>query len=127
MLEKREDNINVQKLRAILLLEADFNTIHKIIVNNRLLPSIEVAEAILIEVTDGRRSQVATHLALDKKLISKIVNARKLPIITIYVNATNCYNRVTHLFASLYVQYFGAETIYLAILFRAIYSMKIFL
>ena len=100
---------------------------HKIIFNNRLLSSIEVAEAIPIEVIGGRRSQAATHLALDKKLISDIANVRKLPTITVYADVTNCYNRIAHPFSSLYMQYFGAEITYLAVLFRAIHLMKMFL
>ena len=101
MLEKSAGDVNVQKLWAILLLEADFNAMHKIIFNNRLIPSIEAANAIPIEVIGGRRSQAATHLALDKKLIADIANVRKLLTITIYANATNCYDQVAHPFASL--------------------------
>ena len=56
MLEKVPGNINVQKLRAILLLEADFNAMHKIIFNNSLILSIERVNAIPIEVVRGRRS-----------------------------------------------------------------------
>ena len=54
MLEKTAGNVHVQKLRAILLLEADFNTIHKIIFNTRLIPNIEAENAILIEVIGGQ-------------------------------------------------------------------------
>ena len=100
---------------------------HKIIFNNRLILSIEAANAILMEVIGGRRSQVATYLALDKKLIADIANIRKLPTIIICADATNCYNRVAHPFASLCAQYFGLDIIYLAVLFRAIQSMKMFL
>ena len=38
MLEKKPNEIAVSKLRAILLLEADFNTVNKIIFNTRLIP-----------------------------------------------------------------------------------------
>ena len=99
----------------------------KIIFNDRLPPSIDLANAIPIEVIGERRSQAVTYLALDKKLIFNIVNIRKLPAITICADTTNYYNRVVHSFTSLYTQYFWTETTYLAILFRAIYSMKIFL
>ena len=99
---------------------------HKVIFNNRLLPSIEVAEAILIKVIGSRRSQAVSHLALDKKLISNIANVRKLPIINVCTNAINCYNRVAYSFTSLYAQYFLVEITYLAVLFRAIYLIKIF-
>ena len=67
MLEKLIGSINAQKLRAILLLGADFSAMHKIIFNNRLMLNIEVTNAILIEVIGGRRSQAATYLALDEK------------------------------------------------------------
>ena len=97
--------MNVQKLQAILLLEANFNTICKIIFNNRLLHSIEVVNAILIEVIGGRRFQLVTYLALDKKLTSNIVNVRKLPAITTYTDATNYYDRVAHPFDSLCTEY----------------------
>ena len=52
---------------------------------------------------------------------------RKLPIITICADTTNCYNRVAHPFASLCAQYFGLDLSYLVVLFRAIQSMKMFL
>ena len=127
MLEKSVGNFNAQKLRAILLLEADFNAMHKIIFNNRLAPNIEAANAIPVEAIGGRRSQAATQLALDKNLIADIVNARKLPTITICADATNYYDRVVHPFASLCAQYFSLEITCLAVLFRAILSMKMFL
>lgn len=127
MLEKVAGDINVQKLRAILLLEADFNALHKIMFNNRLTPKLEESGMIPIEIIGGRRSQAATHLALNKKLIADIANVRKLPMIAICANATNCYDRVAHPFASLCAQYFGLEISYLAVLFRATQRMKIFL
>ena len=50
MLEKSKENIHVSKLRAILLLEADFNTLNKIVFNNRALPAIKASKIILLEV-----------------------------------------------------------------------------
>ena len=82
---------------------------------------------ILVEIIGGRRSQAATYLALNKKLIADIANIRKLPMITICADATNCYDRVAHPFASLCAQYFGLEISYLAVLFRATQSIKMFL
>ena len=56
MLEKVSGNINVQKPRAVLLLEADFNMMQKIIFNNRLNPKLEAANTIPMEVIGGRRA-----------------------------------------------------------------------
>ena len=55
MLKKLASNVNAQKLRNILLLEADFNAFHKIISNNRLILSIAMKEDILMEVIGTRR------------------------------------------------------------------------
>ena len=42
------------------------------------------------------------YLALNKKLIVDITNARKTHTVTIHLDAANCYNRVAYSFTSLY-------------------------
>ena len=74
---------------TIFLIEASFNAMHKAIFNNRLIPSIEVVDAIPIEIIGERGPQVATHLVLNKKLTSNAVNIRKLPSIAIYSDVKN--------------------------------------
>ena len=66
MLEKLAGNINAQKLRAILFPEVDFNGMCKIIFDNRLISEIEATNIIPEEVIEDWRSQVATHLMLNK-------------------------------------------------------------
>ena len=41
ILEKSPGNINVQKLRAVFMLEADLNVLHEIIFNGRMTPVFE--------------------------------------------------------------------------------------
>ena len=127
MLEKSPGDINVQKLQAILILEADFNTMHKIIFNQRVMPRLEQYNDIPKEIIGGRKNQAATHLALNKKLISDISNVRKLLTVTICADATNCYNRIAHPFASLCAQYCRLGIEHLSVLFTTIQSMKMFL
>ena len=55
MLEKLEGNAYMSKLKAILLLEVDFNTLNKIVFNCGVLPAIEASKATLSEVIGGRR------------------------------------------------------------------------
>ena len=86
-------------------MEADFDATHKTILNNRLILSIENADAIPVEVVGGRRSQAATHLALNKNLIANIANICKLPMVTICTDVIISYDRVAHLFASLRAQW----------------------
>ena len=56
ILDKLAGNENTQKLRTMLLLEANFNVMHEIIFNNRLILSIKAINATPIEVIGGRRS-----------------------------------------------------------------------
>ena len=56
MLEKLTGNANAQNLRAMLLLEANFNALHEIIFNDRPILNLEVTGAMLIEVIGWRRS-----------------------------------------------------------------------
>ena len=105
----------------------NLNPIDKITFNNRLILIIEVANKILIEVIEGRRFKVVTYLALNKKFLASIANARELPIITIYTHTTNYYNVVAHSFASLCAQYFTLEIVCFVVLFRVIQSMKMLL
>ena len=114
-------------MRALLLLEEDFNGLHKINFNGRLTPSLEASSSMPQEIIGGRRSQSATHIALRKKSIADISNTRKLPTVTICADAANCYDRVSHPYASFCPQYFGIEICYILVLLKEIQSMKIHL
>ena len=66
MLEKKVNNISVIMLRAILLLEANFNAANKIIFNTWLILQIEQREEIPKEIVGERRLQSAIHIAINK-------------------------------------------------------------
>ena len=120
ILEKFLGKILVEKLRAMLLLEADFNALHKIIFNGRILPTLERNNVIPSEIIGERKSQSAIHDALNKKLITDISNQIKSLSIVISADATNCYDRVAHSFASLAAEHFGVQLCYIRVLLTAI-------
>ena len=66
MLEKDPSNLLIKKLRVLLLLEADFNTLYKINFNGMLTPSLEHPSEIPKKI-GNKRSQVSNHLYLRKK------------------------------------------------------------
>ena len=96
ILEKSVGNIQVSKLRAILLLEADFNTLNKIVFNNRTIPNLEGSNSIPYEVIRGRREQSLIHIGLKKKLVCDISNQLKKPSVVVSADAANCYDRIAH-------------------------------
>ena len=93
MLEKSLGNIDVQNLRVILLIGSYFIDVYKIIFNGILMLTLEEENEISIEIIRGSRTQAATYLALNKKLISDIANVKKLLTATTCEDATN-YLRV---------------------------------
>ena len=56
MLEKKSNEHLVSKLRAILLLEADFNAANKIIFNTQMIPTMKRKSEIPREIISGRKS-----------------------------------------------------------------------
>ena len=92
ILEKARGQIDVSKLRVILLLELDFNTLNKLIFNMKLMPSLESRNFIPYEIIRGRRGYLAVYVALNKKLASDIANQTKKLTVVISADVTNCYD-----------------------------------
>ena len=101
IIEKSKGVVEVSKLRAILLLEADLNTLYKILFNTRVILLIEKKQQISYEIIGGRRGYSALHIALNKKLVSDIANQYKAPIVVISLDTTNYYNKIAHPITSL--------------------------
>ena len=110
----------------LLLLEAYFNTLHKINFNIRIMPFLEASYSTPQKIIGGRRSQDTSNLVLSKKLIVDFSKTKKLSTATICADATNCYYRVSHPYDILCVQYFRMDLSYF-IPFRKIQIMKMYL
>ena len=55
MLEKRLGLLDIAKLRAILLLEVDFNALNKLVFNIRVMPELEQKRFIPYKIIGGKR------------------------------------------------------------------------
>ena len=119
-MEKKENAIHVSKLRAILLLEADFNVINKIIFNTRLIPTLKNRNEIPYKIIGGRRNQAAIQLAINKKLLSDTANEWKMPSITISVDTSNCFDHIAHPLARAIYHRFSLPLNYIVTLFSTI-------
>ena len=120
ILEKSAGNVNMVQLRAILLLEADFNALNKIVFNRRAILSIEASKTIPYKVIRGRRGQSLAHVALNKKIVCDIENQLKKLTVVMSIDTTNCYDRIAHSISSMSCQHFGLQLEYLLTLFRTI-------
>ena len=127
MLEKSRCNVNVSKLRAILLLDADFNALNNIVFNSRALLKIKLLNFVSYKVIGGRRGQPSIHIALNKKLAHDRENQQKRPIVVASADATKCCNMIVNHMLSLSCQHFELQLECLFTLFGTVQTIKMFL
>eukprot|EP00978_Attheya_sp_CCMP212_P004253 scaffold9334_cov78-Attheya_sp.AAC.3 len=108
MLEKKAGVILVEKPRAILLMEADFNFANKLqLFGCRLVKEAAKRGKIHPNVDDSRKHRQAIETSLNTKLVCDIHCQKRLPGASASVDAAQCYDRMVHSFVSLMCQSIG--------------------
>lgn len=126
MLEKIFGIRLVSKLRAILLMEADFNAANKEIFGSRMMNQARKHKLIPEEIfTEKNRTADDGHLA--KVLVHDIARQLWAPYGLASVDAANCYDRIAHAIASLVFQSFGVPKEAATCMLETIQNMKFFL
>ena len=92
MLEKIAGLALVNKLRAILLMEADFNFHNKLIFGRRMLNAAR-SNGIIRPGQYSEQQSTAEDSSFDKVHQSNILCQRHLAILIVSADAVNCYNR----------------------------------
>ena len=96
MLEKKEGLILVSKLRAILLMEADFNFANKTLYGRRMMYFAEDHGDIPLEAFGSRKVHEAIDVALNRRLIGDILRQQRIAGAIASVDLSNCYDRIVH-------------------------------
>jgi len=73
MLEKIKGNCNVEKLRIILLFEADFNQLNKYI-GKEMMKQVESTGLVAAEQYSSRNGKIASTQSLNKRLAFDIIH-----------------------------------------------------
>eukprot|EP00956_Cyclotella_meneghiniana_P010715 scaffold14988_cov36-Cyclotella_meneghiniana.AAC.2 len=126
MLEKVMGNKLINKLRAILLMEADFNAMNKIVYGERMLDKARKYDLMPDDIF-SEKQRMADDGAVSKILFYDIVRQLKRPAGLASVDAANCYDRVAHAVASMVFQAFGTPASACESMLTAIQEMKFFL
>jgi hypothetical protein len=126
MLEKEFGNTLIDKLRAILLMEADFNTSNKIIFGNRMLDNAR-RYGFLYDEIFSEKGRMAEDGALAKTLFCDLSRQYRLSAAIASADASQCYDRVCHAIASLVFRAFGVTANASKTMLSAIQEMKFFL
>ena len=124
MLEKEEGVVRVDKLRAILLLEADFNFATKLLVGKRMVDSLEQEGALADEQFGSRKQRSSIEVALNRRLLSDISRQQRKTVAIAGVDAAHCYDRVAHPFAIMACRAIGVPKAIMQTIFSAVQQMK---
>jgi hypothetical protein len=108
MLEKIPGCQLINILRLILLIEADFNSINKILFGIRMLNMVQLYGFMPDEIF-SERNCMAEEGTLSKVLFYDVVRQTRSAAGISSVDEDNCYDRVSHAIASLVFCSFGAS------------------
>eukprot|EP00804_Cyclotella_cryptica_P019501 CCRYP_006665-RB/>CCRYP_006665-RB protein AED:0.69 eAED:-0.40 QI:0/-1/0/1/-1/1/1/0/366 len=126
MLEKKLGVRLINKLRAILLMEADFNSANKIIFGERIMNNVRKYKLMPDDIF-SEQAREATDGGLGKQLFFDITNQLRRPAGLASVDAANCYDRVAHAISNMIFQAFGTPASASKSMHSAIQEMKFFL
>ena len=99
MLEKIAGVAIVTKLRAILLMEADFNYHNKLIFGKRMM-DLARRHGIVPEEIFSEKERTAEDAVLAQVLAYDIARQKRAPFIVASVDAAQCYDRIAHSIAA---------------------------
>jgi len=100
MLEKIAGVALVTKLRAIILMEADFNFHNKLIFGKRMLDLARKHNLVPDEIY-SEKGKTAEDAILHQVLAYDIARQKRAPFIVASVDASQCYDRISHAMAAL--------------------------
>jgi len=123
MLEKKKGNFRVDKLRAILLYEAEFNQVNKILGRDCMFFA-EDLKAVAQEQYGSRRQQSAVNQGLNKTLALDVLRQLKQAGAVCVNDAKSCYDRIVHNIASLSLQRVGVPLEPIICMFTTIENLE---
>ena len=107
MLEKLAGNCWVEKLRIIMLFEADFNNKNKWL-GKAIMAKAKQKKVLVIEQYGSRKGKAAGIQCLNKRLFYGYVRARRIPAALCSNDAKSCYDRIILIIAALCLCRLGA-------------------
>jgi hypothetical protein len=116
----------INKLRLILLMEADFNSINKILFGIRMLIMVQLYGFMPDEIFSEPKC-TAEEGTLSKVLFYDAVRQTRSAAGISSVNADNCYDRVSHAIASLVFRSFRVSKEATGAMLKTIQEMIFFL
>ncbi len=127
MLEKILGCRDPEKLRAILLMEADFNFANKLFLGKRMMEWAEKHNEIPIECYGSRKGHQAIDVAVNRAITWDLLRQKRHAGSIASVDAQTCYDRIAHSIASLSSQRLAVSVETMICLLSTLQLMKFFL
>ena len=106
-LQKKANSIRIEKLRTIVLLEADFNFVNKSISRKIANKAESTTNCFADEQYGSRKDRRAIEQALNKRLCFDITRQTRRAGAVVITDLKSCYDRVCHAIASLSLRRIG--------------------
>ena len=126
MLEKIAGVASVNKLRGILLLEADFNFHNKLIFGSRMM-HLARQQGMVPEEVYNEKGRTADDAVLQQTLVYDISRITKRPLVVAQVDAAQCYDRVALAAAALTLRAFKVPHSAVYAMLHSLHTMEFFL
>ena len=127
MLEKKKGIRIPEKLRAILLMEADFNFLNKFFLGKQMVDNAEEYDELPKECYGSRKAHRAIDVATNRALTLDVVRQKRVPASVASTDCSNCYDRLAHNMTSLACQRLGVAVEITVCLLTTIQLMRFFL
>jgi len=127
MLEKVLGCRLLEKLRAILLMEADLNFANQLFFGYWMMIKVEEDKAILAEIVGSRKGRQAIDVALNRCLMWDAIHLKCICAIMTLADATNCYVRMANALISLCTEWLGLQKPVINSLLRTIQQRLFYL
>ena len=106
-LQKKANSLRVDKLRTIVLFEADFNFVNKMVSKKVADRTDKYATSLATEQFGSRKDHRAIEHVLNKRLCMDLLRQKRTPGAIAPTDLKSCYDRVCHSVASLCLQQQG--------------------
>ena len=106
---KKENCIQIDSLRSIVLSEADWNATGRILITKKMMQQAENLELLPNEHLGGRKGRKSIEGAISKQLYIDNTRIMRIPTIILSTDAANCYDRMVHKYISLMCVKWGIE------------------
>ena len=123
LIPKEKGNYRINRLRTILLYEADYNFNNKVL-GRRMMSTAEKLSILAPEQYGSRKRMTAILCALNKRLMFDLLRQTKRPAGICSCDLHSCYDRIVHSFASIAMQRAGAPSAAIESMFSTIQKLK---